>query len=87
MGRGSNLTFLRELQAELGIESRCVCGLLSLVYALVALNGQVIPVLAKHIQKKVEIVRAGETGVCCWSFHLGRRNRYDVYTFLIACEV
>lgn len=32
--RGSNLTFLRELQAELGVESRCECGLLSLAYAL-----------------------------------------------------
>lgn len=58
MDRGSNFTFLRELQAELGIESRCDCGLLSLAYALVAPNGQVIAVLAKRIRKKVEICKS-----------------------------
>lgn len=67
MDRGSNLTFLRELQAELGIESRCDCGLLPLTYAPVALNCQVIAVLAKHIRKKWKYVRAGVNGVCPWS--------------------
>lgn len=31
INRGRNLTFLRELQAPLGMESRCECGLLQLL--------------------------------------------------------
>lgn len=75
MDRGSNLTFIRELQAELGIESRCDCDLLSLTYAPVALNCQVIAVLAKHIRKKWKYVRAAVNGVCPWSSPFGRRSQ------------
>lgn len=62
MERESNFTFLRELQAELGMESRCECGLLSLAYALAALKGRIFPVLAKHIRKKWKYVKAEENG-------------------------
>lgn len=85
--RGSNLTFLRDLKAELGIESRCECGLLSLAYAVVALNGQVVAVLDKCIRKKWKYLRAGENRVWPWSSPLGRRNQCNIYTLLVICKV
>lgn len=55
----------------------------SLVYAPVALNSQVVAVLAEHIRKMWKYVRGGENEVCPWSFSLGRRNQCDKYTLVI----
>lgn len=56
------------------MESTRECGLLSLVYVLVALNSQVVAVVAKHIRKMWKYIRGGENEVCLWSSSLGRRN-------------
>lgn len=78
--------FLRESQVALGMESSRECGLLSLVYAPVALKSQVVAVVAIHIRKTWKYVRRGENEVCQWSSPLGRRNQCDTYTFLVICK-
>lgn len=75
MNRARNLPFWGSYkQAALGMESRCECGLLSLVYTPVALQSPVVAVVAKCIRKTWKYIRGRENEVCPWSSSLGRRN-------------